>query len=66
MVEIRFGEPPHGEGVDDISSECQRQLHPIVNEIVRSAVAAGWNQKDVLLGLVEVAWDLYEKRQGDL
>ncbi|MDL2400924.1 hypothetical protein PY649_18625 [Rhizobium mayense] len=66
MVEIKFGEPPRGEEVGDISSECQRRLKPMVNEIVRAAVADGWNQNDVLLGLVEVAWALYEKRQDDL
>jgi hypothetical protein len=26
---------------------------------------AGWSQKDVLLALVDVAWDLYEDRRGD-
>ncbi|GES41239.1 hypothetical protein RsS62_04910 [Rhizobium dioscoreae] len=66
MVEFKFSEPPVGNGADDISNECQRQLQPIVSEIVRAAAAAGWNQKDVLLAMVDVAWDLYEKRRGDL
>ncbi|MBB3609426.1 hypothetical protein [Rhizobium sp. BK602] len=66
MVEFKFGEPPVGDAADDISTECQRQLQPIINQIVQAAVAAGWNQKDVLLALVETAWDLYEKRRGDL
>ncbi|MGN6775286.1 hypothetical protein [Rhizobium sp.] len=66
MVEFKFSEPPVGNSADDISSECQRQLQPIIGEIVRAAAAAGWNQKDVLLAMVDVAWDLYEKRRGDL
>ncbi|MGZ9719546.1 hypothetical protein [Rhizobium miluonense] len=66
MVEFKFSDPPLGNGTDEISSECQRQLLPIVNEIVRAAAAAGWNEKDVLLAMADVAWDLYEKRRGDL
>ncbi|OJY63333.1 MULTISPECIES: hypothetical protein [unclassified Rhizobium] len=66
MVEFKFSEPPLGNGADDISGECQRQLQPIVSEIVQAAAAAGWNQKDVLLAIVDVAWDLYEKRRGDI
>jgi len=66
MVEFKFSEPPLGNGADDISGECQRQLQPIVNEIVRAAAAAGWNEKDVLLAMVDVAWDQYEKCRGDL
>ncbi len=65
MVEFNFSEPPRGNGSEDISNECQRQLQPIVSEIVRAAVAAGWNEKDVLLAMADVAWDLYEKRRGD-
>ncbi|MGX7874720.1 hypothetical protein ACVDG5_019910 [Mesorhizobium sp. ORM6] len=48
----------------DISAECQGQLLPLIREIVKEAVAAGWNQDDVLLAFVELAWDLYEKRRG--
>ncbi|MFK0165093.1 hypothetical protein [Rhizobium sp. NPDC090279] len=66
MVEIKFSEPSLGNCADDIAIECQRQLQPIVDEIIRAAVAAGWNQKDVLLAMVDVAWDLYEKRRDDL
>ncbi|ACM30131.1 hypothetical protein MOV66_31210 [Agrobacterium sp. SHOUNA12C] len=66
MVEFNFTEPPAGDAAADISSECQRQLLPVVQEMVESAVVAGWNQKDVLLALVDLAWDLYEKRRGDL
>lgn len=64
MVEIKFNEPPRG-NAKDLSSECQRQLKPIVSEIVEAAAAAGWNEKDVLLAMVDVAWDLYEKRRDD-
>jgi hypothetical protein len=41
-------------------------LLPLVREIVQAAVAAGWSQDDVLLAFVELTWDLYEKRRGDL
>ncbi|MBM7043722.1 MULTISPECIES: hypothetical protein [Rhizobium] len=66
MVKFNFGEPPAGDAAADISTECQRQLLPLIDEIVRAAVAAGWNQKDVLLALVDLSWDLYEDRRGDL
>jgi hypothetical protein len=65
MVEFNFDAPPVGDAATDISTECQRQLQPHVREIVRAAVVAGWNQKDVLLALVELAWDLYEERRFD-
>lgn len=65
MVEFKFGKPPLGNSANDIAGECQRQLQPIVDEILRAAVAAGWDQKDVLLAMADVAWDLYEKRRGD-
>lgn len=64
MARFNFEEPSVGDG--DISAECQGQLLPLVREIVQAAVAAGWNQDDVLLAFVELAWDLYEKRRGDL
>ncbi|WP_037152486.1 hypothetical protein [Rhizobium freirei] len=66
MVEFKFSDPPLENGTDEISSECRRQLLPIVDEIVRAAAAAGWSEKDVLLAMADVAWDLYEKRRGDL
>lgn len=66
MVEFKFSEPPRGNGSEDISKECQRQLQPILGEIVRVAMAAGWKQEDVLLAMVDVAWDLYEERRSDL
>jgi hypothetical protein len=64
MVEFKFGEPPEG-NANDLSSECQRQLQPIVSEIVQAAVAAGWDRKDVLLALADIAWELYEKSRDD-
>jgi hypothetical protein len=64
MVEFKFGEPPQG-NAEDLSSDCQRQLQPIVSEIVQAAVAAGWNQQDVLLALADVAWDLYESHRDN-
>ena len=64
MVKFNFDRPPVGDAVD-MSAECQRRLLPLVREIVQAAVAAGWSEEDVLLGFVELAWDLYEKRRGD-
>lgn len=64
MMTLNFEGPPVGDG--DIAAECQGQLLPLVREIVQAAVAAGWNQEDVLLAFVELTWDLYEKRRGDL
>lgn len=64
MMAFNFGAPPPGDG--DMAAECQRQLLPCVREIVQAAVAAGWNEDDVLLAFVELTWDLYEKRRGDL
>jgi hypothetical protein len=64
MVKFNFDGPPLGDAVD-MSAECQRQLLPLLREIVQAAVAAGWSEEDVLLGFVELAWDLYEKRRGD-
>ncbi|MET2830936.1 hypothetical protein [Mesorhizobium shangrilense] len=65
MMEFNFERPPVGDTVD-ILAECRRQLLPLVRDIVQAAVAAGWSQEDVLLTFVELTWDLYEKRRGDL
>lgn len=64
MTKFNFKGPSMGGG--DISAECQGQLLPLVREIVQAAVAAGWSRDDVLLAFVELTWDLYEKRRGDL
>ncbi|WP_342364008.1 hypothetical protein [Terrarubrum flagellatum] len=42
-------------------AECERQLRPLVHAIVQSAVAAGWSEKDVLLSLMELSWEMYEQ-----
>ncbi|CAN7703068.1 hypothetical protein LJR251_005683 [Rhizobium rhizogenes] len=65
-MEFNFAEPPVEDADIDISIECQRQLAPIVHEIVQMALAAGWNRKDVLLALADLAWDLYEEGRDDL
>ncbi|TPK75657.1 hypothetical protein FKO01_10535 [Mesorhizobium sp. B2-3-3] len=65
-MQFNFDGPPVGDDALDISVECQAQLLPLIREIVQAAVAAGWSQDDVLLAFVELAWDLYEKRRGDL
>ncbi|AEH86540.1 hypothetical protein X740_17680 [Mesorhizobium sp. LNHC221B00] len=64
MMTFNFKGPPVGDG--DVSAECQGQLLPFIHEIVQAAVAAGWSRDDVLLAFVELSWDLYEKRRGDL
>lgn len=64
MDEFGFDGPPVGDAADT-SAECQRRLLPLVNGIVEAAVAAGWNRDDVLLALVELAWDLHERRRAD-
>ncbi|MEZ2221748.1 hypothetical protein [Rhizobium sp. RCC_161_2] len=65
MADFNFDEPPAADAAIDIATECQRQLRPLVHDILQAAVVAGWSQKDVLLALVDVAWDLYEDRRGD-
>ncbi|MER8630784.1 hypothetical protein NKH55_13570 [Mesorhizobium opportunistum] len=61
-MKFNFEGPPMGRLGIDISA----QLWPLIREIVQEAAAAGWDQDDVLLAFVEVAWDLYEQRRGDL
>ncbi|MBZ9794879.1 hypothetical protein [Mesorhizobium sp. ES1-4] len=64
MMTFNFESPS---AVDsDMSAELESQLLPLINAIVQAAVAAGWNRDDVLLAFVELAWELYEKRRGDL
>jgi hypothetical protein len=65
VMKFDFDSPPSGDAVDP-SVECERQLRPLITEIVQSAVAAGWSADDVLLTLVELSWDMYEQRRGDL
>ncbi|ESW65230.1 hypothetical protein NKI32_21990 [Mesorhizobium sp. M0761] len=66
MVGFDFDSPPADGAEANLSAECERQLLPLVRGIVEAAVAAGWSQEDVLLAMVELSWDLYEKRRGDL
>ena len=66
MVGFDFDSPPADSAEVNLSAECERQLLPLVRGIVDAAVAAGWNREDVLLAMVELSWDLYEKRRGDL
>ncbi|WP_265518691.1 hypothetical protein [Nitratireductor luteus] len=65
MVKFHFKGPPVGDAAD-LSAECERQLLPVIREIVQSAEAAGWNRKDVLLVIVELAWEFYETGRTDL
>ena len=65
-MRIDFDSPPAGNGDVNLLAECERQLLPLVRGIVDAAVAAGWSQEDVLLAMVELSWDMYEKRRGDL
>ena len=66
MVGFVFDSPPADSAEVNLSAECERQLLPLVCGIVEAAVAAGWSREDVLLAMVELSWDLYEKRRGDL
>ncbi|RWC22675.1 MAG: hypothetical protein EOS55_22300 [Mesorhizobium sp.] len=66
MTKFNFDGPPGDAAAVDMLAECQRQLLPLIREIVQAAVAAGWSEEDVLLGFVDLAWDLYEKRRDDL
>jgi len=66
MVGFDFDSPPADGAEADLSAECERQLLPLVRGIVEAAAAAGWNREDVLLAMVELSWDLYEKRRDDL
>ncbi|MBM2711221.1 hypothetical protein JQK88_08145 [Mesorhizobium caraganae] len=66
MVGFHFDSPPADSAELNLSAECERQLLPLVRGIVEAAVAAGWSREDVLLAMVELSWDLYEKRRGDL
>ncbi|MEI8720076.1 hypothetical protein [Mesorhizobium sp. ISC11] len=63
MMKFYFEEPSAGDVDADLSAQCQGQLLLVIREIVQAAVAAGWNRDDVLLELVELAWDLYEERR---
>ncbi|PDT37516.1 hypothetical protein CO656_24260 [Sinorhizobium sp. FG01] len=65
MTGFVFAGPPAEEGAVDLLTACGRQLQPVIQAIVQSAVAAGWCEEDVLLSLVDVAWDMYEQRRGD-
>jgi hypothetical protein len=65
VVKFDFDNSPLG-GAIDPSVECERQLRSLIIEIVESAVAAGWSADDILLTLVELSWDMYEQRRGDL
>lgn len=66
MAGFDFDSPPADSAEVNLSAECERQLLPLVRGIVEAAVAAGWSREDVLLAMVELSWDLYEKRRGDL
>jgi hypothetical protein len=66
MAGFDFDSPPADSAEVNLSAECERQLLPLVRGIVDAAVAAGWSREDVLLAMVELSWDLYEKRRGDL
>jgi len=59
-MELSFAPASQLEDADDLARECQRRLQPIISEVVRTAVAAGWSESDVLLTTVDVAWAVYE------
>ncbi len=59
-MELSFSPASQSEDADDLARECQRRLQPIISEVVRTAVTAGWSESAVLLATVDVAWALYE------
>lgn len=63
VVSFDFSGPPTGDAASDVLAECERQMRPVIHEIVQSAAVAGWNPDDVLLTLVEISWDMYENRR---
>lgn len=65
MMELNFAPAPQSEDADDLARECQRRLQPIIKEVVRTAVVAGWSESDVLLAMADLAWDLYERCRSD-
>ncbi len=60
-MKLDFGPAPQPKDADNAASECQRRLTPIINEVVRTAVAVGWSERDVLSVMGDVAWELYEQ-----
>jgi hypothetical protein len=64
MAKFDFSSPPTGPDSNQLLVECERQLRPLVDEIVQAAVTAGWSVEDVLLSLVELSWDMYEERRN--
>ncbi len=64
-MELNFPPAPPSEDADDLARECRGCLQPIIREVVQIAVAAGWSERDVLLAMTDIAWELYEERRGD-
>ncbi len=64
-MELNFPPAPQSEDTDNLAKECQCCLQPIINEVLRTAVAAGWSESDVLLAMADLAWDLYERCRSD-
>ncbi len=59
-MELNFAPAPQSEDDEDVAGECRRRLQPIISEVVRTAVGAGWSESDVLLATYDIAWALYE------
>ncbi|NGO52741.1 hypothetical protein [Allomesorhizobium camelthorni] len=63
MAKFDFASPPTEN--DELLVECERRLRPLIQEIVQTAVTAGWSKEDVLLSLVELSWSMYEETRDD-
>jgi hypothetical protein len=61
MARLNFSSPPTEDENDELLVECERQLRPLIDEIVQAAVTAGWNREDVLLSLAELSWSMFEE-----
>ena len=66
MVKFDFAGPPAENENDELLVECERQLRPLVDDIIQAAVTVGWSREDVLLSLVEVSWSMYEESRDGL
>lgn len=54
-MELNYAPASQSEDADDLARECQRHLQPIISEVIRTAIAAGWSESDVLLATVDIA-----------
>jgi len=64
-MDLNFTPASQSEDAGELARECQRHLQPIISEVVRTAIAAGWSESAVLLATIDIAWALYEGHRGE-